>query len=81
MHLEVWNTSRKLLIAAIPVVFVYIVGLYLYRLFLHPLSKFPGPKLAAISNWYEFYWDVVRQGDFTRHIQDLHKKYGQYANI
>ena len=79
--MELWDSFWKLLIASGPVLFVYIAGLYLYRLFLHPLSKFPGPKLAAISNWYEFYWDVVRQGDFTRHIQELHRKHGKYTYI
>lgn len=42
----------------------------------HPLAHFPGPKLAALSKWYEFYYDVVLKGQFTFQIQDLHKKYG-----
>ena len=36
-----------------------------------------GPTLAALSNWYEFYYDVTLQGKFTFHIQELHKKYGK----
>ena len=59
----------------------YIIGLYLYRLLFHPLAKFPGPKLAAISNWYEFYWDVLQHGKFTEHIQDLHKQYGMRCTL
>jgi hypothetical protein len=55
---------------------LYVSTLYLYRLFFHPLAKYPGPKLAAISNWYEFYYDVYKAGDFTRQIQELHKIYG-----
>ena len=55
---------------------LYVLGLYAYRLLFHPLAKFPGPKLAAISNWYEFYWDVLQHGKFTEHIQALHKQYG-----
>jgi hypothetical protein len=54
----------------------YLAALCIYRLFLHPLAKYPGPKLAALSNWYEFYYDVVQQGRFTFHIQELHKIYG-----
>jgi hypothetical protein len=66
-------------IAAASIILVcYVIALYLYRVFLHPLAKYPGPKLAAASNWYEFYYDVYRQGDFTRHIQELHKTYGMY---
>ena len=60
---------------------VYLVSLAVYRLYLSPIAKFPGPKLAALSNWYEFYYDVVRQGEFTWHIQKLHKKYGPIIRI
>ena len=55
----------------------YLALLAIYRLYLSPIAKFPGPKLAALSNWYEFYYDVIRQGQFTWHIQELHKQYGE----
>jgi hypothetical protein len=29
-----------------------------------------------LSNWYEFYFDVSQQGQFTAHIQNLHTLYG-----
>lgn len=57
---------------------VYSASLILYRLYWSPLAKFPGPKLAALSNWYEFYYDVFLQGQFTFKIRDLHKKYGMW---
>ncbi|KAL2126994.1 hypothetical protein VTI74DRAFT_11498 [Chaetomium olivicolor] len=60
---------------------VYLVGLAIYRLYMSPIARFPGPKLAALTNWYEFYYDVVRQGEFTWHIQKLHKKYGPIIRI
>jgi hypothetical protein len=52
------------------------IGLAIYRLWLSPIAKFPGPKLAALTKWYEFYYEVVRNGQFTFHIQELHRKYG-----
>jgi hypothetical protein len=56
---------------------VYVLGLVVYRLYLSPLAKFPGPKLAAATRWYEFYYEVVKRGQFQFHINDLHKKYGK----
>jgi hypothetical protein len=55
----------------------YLAGLAIYRLYLSPLAKFPGPKLAALSKNYELYYEVVKRGQFTFHIQELHKKYGE----
>lgn len=55
----------------------YVVGLYVYRMYLDPLSKIPGPKIAAASLWYEFYYDVVLQGRYTWKIWEMHNKYGK----
>lgn len=57
---------------------LYLISLAAYRFYLHPLARFPGPKLAALSKWYEFYYEVVCKGQFTFHIQDLHRKYGSH---
>lgn len=47
------------------------------RLFFHPLAHIPGPKLAALTWWYEFYYDVVQPAKYVFKIQDLHKRYGR----
>ena len=60
---------------------LYGFGLAVYRLLLHPLAKFPGPKLATLSRWYEFYYEVVLQGQFTFHTQKLHELYGPIVRI
>jgi hypothetical protein len=55
---------------------VGIVALTVYRLYFHPLAKFPGRKLAAATPWYEFYYDFVKRGKYTFEIQKMHEKYG-----
>ncbi len=48
----------------------------IYRVFFHPLSRIPGPKFAAVSRVYDFYYDCVLGGKFAFKIEDLHKQYG-----
>lgn len=54
----------------------YCFGEGLRRLFYHPLSHIPGPKLAALTWWYEFYYDVIQPGRYIFKIQELHQEYG-----
>ncbi|KIX09391.1 uncharacterized protein Z518_00470 [Rhinocladiella mackenziei CBS 650.93] len=61
--------------------FAYLVLLAVYRLYCSPIAKFPGPKLAALTRWYEFYYDVILRGQFTFHIAELHKNYGPIVRI
>lgn len=58
-------------------VIIYYATLIVYRLYFHPLARFPGPKLAAISRWYEAYYDVIQGGQYTPKIVQLHKQFGE----
>ena len=55
---------------------VYLIYEVVYRLYMSPISEFPGPRLAAASFWYEFYYDIVLGGKYTWKIAELHEKYG-----
>jgi len=48
-----------------------------YRLFFSPLAKFPGPKLAAATGLYEFYFNFVKNGKYVFEIERLHNIYGE----
>ena len=70
---------RRLVLAVLllAVFIVYLVGLVVYRLYLCPIAKFPGPRLAAMTYLFEGYYDVVKKGKYTFKIRDLHTEYGQ----
>jgi hypothetical protein len=53
---------------------------FVYKVFsslvLHPLAKIPGPKYAAITHYYQFYYDVLKRGRFPWELRRLHQVYG-----
>jgi hypothetical protein len=71
--------SSVLWIAAVLGIVGYFLIRTIYRLYFHPLHKFPGPKLAAATHSYEFYYDAIKRGRFIWEIQRMHEKYGMYA--
>ncbi|KAI0175596.1 trichodiene oxygenase [Hypoxylon sp. FL1284] len=75
--MEISITWRMLAVAVV----AYYGTLVFYRLFLSPLARFPGPRLAAVSRWYEGYYDVVLGGKYTSKIAELHEKYGPIIRI
>ena len=47
-----------------------------YNLYLHPLCKFPGPKLAAASSTWRFFVECVLDRSFCHVLEGLHSTYG-----
>ncbi|PSR79353.1 trichodiene oxygenase [Coniella lustricola] len=74
LHLLSWQSI-------VTTVALYYATVALYRLYLHPLAKFPGPKLAAVTRWYEGYYDLYLGGQYTFKIAELHKQYGPIIRI
>jgi hypothetical protein len=52
-----------------------------WRLYISPISSFPGSKLAALTFWYEFYYDVVKGGEYVYEIEKMHQRYGMSHSI
>ncbi|KAH0555914.1 hypothetical protein GP486_006142 [Trichoglossum hirsutum] len=74
-------TNERLLAAGAIASALYLLALSVYRLYFSPIAKFPGPKLAALTFWYEFYYDVIKRGRYTWKIKELHEKYGPIVRI
>ena len=57
------------------------VSRLVYNVYFHPLSKFPGPRLAGASRWYEAYFDnlVGCGGQYMYEIDRIHRDYGSLA--
>ncbi|KAJ4481991.1 cytochrome P450 [Lentinula aciculospora] len=61
--------------------FSYIGVLMLYRLFFHPLRRYPGPVLAALTEGYELYYNIIVGGGLVNEIEKLHEKYGPAIRV
>ncbi|CAO1597228.1 hypothetical protein XANCAGTX0491_001048 [Xanthoria calcicola] len=59
----------------------YLVILGVYRLYLHPIAGYPGPKLAALTTWYQAYYDIWLGGQFFLRIEEMHAQYGPVVRI
>ncbi|KAH6609162.1 benzoate 4-monooxygenase cytochrome p450 [Trichoderma cornu-damae] len=66
---------------AIAALGAYICLRTVYRLYLHPLSHIPGPKLTACTHLYEFFYNIVRPGLFLFEIEKMHQQYGPIVRI
>lgn len=53
-----------------------------YRLFFSRISHIPKPKLAALSYYYQSWYDVYpRQGRFFWKCKELHQRHGSVVRI
>ncbi|KAI0895194.1 putative benzoate 4-monooxygenase cytochrome P450 [Annulohypoxylon nitens] len=51
-----------------------------YRVFFSGLAKFPGPRLAAATSWYEAFFDLYG-AKFPDVLEKLHDEYGPIVRI
>jgi len=56
---------------------LYLVYGILFRLYLSPLAKIPGPRLAALTGAYKNYYDLIQKGRLPWKIEELHQLYGK----
>ena len=67
---------------AISSLFVYLICLAIYRLYFSRICHIPGPRLAALTYFYQFYYDVYpHSGQFLFKCGRLHDEYGPVIRI
>ncbi|WPH01613.1 Hypothetical protein R9X50_00446100 [Acrodontium crateriforme] len=80
-NLPLAEYSRVAVLVYLPLIaaFLYFAGLVVYRVFFHPLAKYPGPLLAKITDLYSTYhaWKGDRHLEFWR----THEKYGEIVRF
>ncbi|KAK8132151.1 hypothetical protein PG999_000324 [Apiospora kogelbergensis] len=77
---EVSAHRMRVVEAVLVLLVLYRFGLIIYRLYFHPLSKVPGPKLLAVSRLPHGIQNNLR-GKFVRSATELHNKYGPVVRI
>ena len=58
------------------IVVSWFVALAVDRLWLNPLARIPGPRLAALTGLYEFYYECILGGKYIFEIERMHQRHG-----
>ena len=73
--LNAFSASTLFTVAAVFV--ISLLAKTIYRLTLHPLATFPGPKLAAVTSMYGAFYDLsFTSSSYVKEFPALHAKYG-----
>ena len=81
-HMDVFATGPATLVLIVLCLF-YHLCLAVYRLYFHPLSRFPGPKFAAATYFAELYYELLHGegGQFAFAYRQWHDRYGPIIRI
>ncbi|KAI9768092.1 MAG: hypothetical protein M1840_005126 [Geoglossum simile] len=52
-----------------------------YNVYFHPLSRFPGPAAAKVTQWWTTYVEIFKQQSMVKVLVELHKIHGDIVRI
>jgi hypothetical protein len=70
------DTTATVLLALFAAALTSSIWSAFYNVYLHPLARFPGPKLAASSKYWLFYQEFVKGVSLSDVRDKLHAQYG-----
>lgn len=71
-----WQLMRLSLLYSLLIATTFAVWTLIYRLYLHPLAKFPGPRTAAATHLWEIGYDYFGHGAYLWQTERMHDRYG-----
>lgn len=72
---SLWDILRSILVCLV----IYNIAVVIYRLYFSPLARFPGPKIAAATPWYEIVIDLWSHR-FPQVLKKMHETHGNAKN-
>ena len=73
------SKTSTLLTGAFAAFTLFLLAKYVYRVTFHPLAKFPGPRLAALTNLYGASYDLHPDHSYCKQLPALHDRYGSIS--
>jgi Cytochrome P450 len=76
------SSFSNLVAYSVTAILVWITSLVIYRRFIHPLAKIPGPFWASITHFYIVRYNLFSgRSQFCFQVEKLHQEYGPVARI
>lgn len=77
-HFEQFLLSPGKALPAVGICIVLgILGYIVYQVYFHPLARFPGPFLAAVTDLWQVHQFLTLKEPYN--LKELHAKYGQFV--
>lgn len=74
---RVWESWRMAAGTLLIVLFATVIGNAIHNYYRNDLSRFPGPRLAAMTSFYQTYIEVITDSCFIQKLEELHAVYGE----